>query len=204
MTRWMNEAIRRTLVAAGGWQEDATLDRAGPPYGPRNTVSNLAYGLAGLGIYLARPSLETGILMAMCWMLMFGSGLFHAYKSRYSNDQDHVGMYMAFGALAAFGLGLGPFAMCFVGFGVAWACTYVQRNGYAKLDTQIGVLLALCLYPILRHDLKYGLAVILLYGVSYVAQRLDHAKSPLTSVWGHAIWHVGSAGAIWMTGLGLL
>ena len=209
MTRWLTEAVRVARVALGGWQEDATLDRPGPPYGPRNTWSNAAYGLAGLGIYYAQPSLETGILMAFCWLLMFGSGLFHAYKTTYHNLHDHVGIYAVFGSLAAFGLGAGPFGgealaalMLVVGFGLAWVGTYIQRR--LSLDTIVGVLLALCLIPVALADWKYALATLGLYGVSYVAQRLDHAHSLHTSVWGHAIWHVGSAGAIWMTGMGLL
>lgn len=200
--QWITEQIRRARVALGGWQEDATLDRPGPPYGPRNTWSNAAYGLAGLGIYFAQPSLETGILMAFCWLLMFGSGLFHAFKTTYHNLHDHVGMYAVFGGLAAFGLGGGPFLMLVAGFGLAWVGTYVQQK--VPLDTLIGVLLAPCLIPVALADWTYALATLALYGVSYVAQRLDHAKSPHTSVWGHAIWHVGSAGAIWMTGMGLL
>lgn len=203
------EAVRRALVARGGWQEDAVLDRDGPPFGPRNTWSNAAYGAAGVGIYAAAPSLETGILMAMCWMLMFGSGVFHAFKTTYHNAHDHVGMYAVFGALAVYGWWANPFesaaraaTMLLAAFGLAWGATYVQRR--IPLDTIIGVLLAGCLIPVALADYPYALWTLGLYVVAYIAQRLDHAKSPLTSVWGHAIWHLGSAGAIWMTGLGLV
>lgn len=196
----MIEGYCDRLIRRGGWQEDAALRRCDAPIGPRNTWSNVAYFLAGLAIYFASPGLETGILMAMCLFLAIGSGLYHAYKTPYFNAWDHNGIYMVFGALAVYGWGGPAWLMLVVGFLAAWGGTYWR--GLARLDSQIGVLLALALVPVFLAEWSYGLLVLPIYGFGYCIQRLDHAKSPLTSVWGHAFWHVITAVAIFLTALG--
>ena len=103
-------------IRRGNWKEDALLHRCAAPIGPRNTWSNVAYALAGFAIYAAAPMVATGLLMAACVFLAFGSGLYHAYKTPYYNAWDHNGIYLVFGALAVFGWTTNVFLMAGVGF----------------------------------------------------------------------------------------
>ena len=93
--------------------------------------------------------------------------------------------------------------MAGVGFLLAWV-NYLWRDR-SRLDTQVGVLLALTLAPIFWYQgLAAGAGILAVYGLAYGVQRLDHAHSPLVDKWGHAFWHILSALAIFLTALVLL
>lgn len=182
------------LIARGGWKEDATLRNLRPSFGPRNTWSNLAYALAGFLCFLAAPSNETGVLWFTMTVLALGSGLYHHHKTAYFNAWDHNGMYATFGALAAFGWGGPAWLMAAVGLFFAWIGTY--WCGQARLDTQVGFLLVVGLFPMFLSDPGFALVVLAIYALGFAVQRLDKAKSPLVGLWGHALWHVITALAI--------
>lgn len=170
--------------------------RSGPPYGPRNTFSNLGYAVAGLWIAARYPT-DTGAVMAVSlWLLATGSALYHGYKTLLANRLDWIGMLAVFTSLATANT-LGPWR------GAPWAMlalsalagfTYARvLNGVSRDWWMVVLGLIGAARPFLWH--RYGALALGLgaMAVAYTVWQLDKARSRWVGVWGHAIWHVLTA-----------
>lgn len=68
---------------------------------PIATMTNLAYGAAGLLVITAEAGPTSGFVGAGFLMLMLGSGLFHGLQTKTGQAADEMAMYFAFAALNA-------------------------------------------------------------------------------------------------------
>jgi len=66
---------------------------------PISTATNLAYGLAGAGMYYAAPNGEGLLTGIMFCLLMFGSSWYHWTVDREGAAADEVGMYAAYSTM---------------------------------------------------------------------------------------------------------
>lgn len=184
--------------ARGGWYEDLTLGRISPPFGPRNTVSNLAYAIVGV-LVAATESTDAAAVFAVAMIILAtGSALYHAEKTLEANRLDWLGMFAVFGAMVPHGWlpnwpGV-PWLMLGVAMLLGWLYLR-QRRLY--FDWAMGVLLVLSSIRPVWTGAWAGVAVAwAVFAVSYGLWRLDKAGSRWVGLWGHAAWHVGSAVAL--------
>jgi hypothetical protein len=172
------------LRQRGGWWEDELEARDGPPFGPRNTYSNLAYAIAGVLV----PDPAFALAMAG---LAVASGLYHATKEVWAHRLDIMGIYLVMGYVAGVALGLGPGAGLSVGAGIAVLFT-------AKLDESPGhdlfVRVGLLLGVAMTRSAAW-LASLALFSAAMMFWQLDQRRV-LVGRWGHAMWHVLTAAAI--------
>ena len=184
------------LIARGGWAEDRLLNRLKPPYGPRNTVSNLAYILVGTGLAWAYQDSSSAALAVSLWVLGTGSALYHALKDRIANRMDWTGMLMVFGSLAAHGFAPASPAMPWVMLGVSvLAALYYRAQGWISRDWWMVVLGLVASAPVIVRagwSVPLGLAW-LAFAAAYGAWQLDKRGSKLVGLWGHALWHCATA-----------
>lgn len=183
------------LVARGHWAEDAALHRCRVPYGPRNTWSNVAYPLVGWLLVLAWPGASTWVMALAMTMLGVGSGVYHATKTLFGNSLDWVGMYttMTLAGLHAWAprAPLPALAFCLV-FSLWMGLVFSFKPGM-RFDWHMAALFLVAAVPsVLYGDRRVALGAVALFGVSYLAQRLDYERKG-TGLWGHALWHVGAA-----------
>lgn len=189
------------LRARGGWAEDVILHRCASPIGPRNTYSNIAYAIAGFALlFVGMEPATAGVAWFSLTGLALGSAMYHSHKTLFSNMLDHVGMYMTFGALAVHGwapewAGM-PYLMALTGMGLATYFVYAKpRFG---MDIQLGVLFLLGAIPAaIWGDRSTLLAAVLFFGSGFWWWHLDKNPRRPAGLWGHALWHVFTAVAIY-------
>lgn len=180
-----------TLRARGGWAEDALERRDQPPFGPRNTWSNLAYAVVALVLVWLVPTGAMAMLAVGLLTLATGSALYHAYKTINANRLDWLGMMATLGGLA--GYALTPWAapgvlVVALGASLAYAKTWQDRDTWLVVLGLVGAAGGL---P--RHHLAWVGLGLLCLGLAYGAWQLDQRHSWWVGVWGHAAWHVGTA-----------
>jgi predicted membrane channel-forming protein YqfA (hemolysin III family) len=192
----------------GGWAEDLALNRCAFPIAPRNTVSNLAYAAVGLALFGHLETAASAVMAAAMLVLAGGSAAYHGLKTPVANTLDRVGMYAAFGALAAYAVApaypLVWVAMLVVS-GVGAATLTAEANRVpGALTTHMGILLGF-VSPgaFFRGAPLLGLLSLALFAVGYVAWKIDRREwldrpdpLPRTGLWGHAIWHGATAAAL--------
>lgn len=179
---------------AGGWRESELVGACPAPANPRfplqpvNTVSNLAYPLAGLALFLVTGSADALVFLGATILLGVGSALYHGWPTRRTAALDHAGMYAVMIAVV---LGLTPLPALLTAVaagGGAWALRYrFQPN----LNLMMGVLLVVGLA--IRSDVV-GLVALGLFALGMVAWQIDRQTAWL-GVWGHGVWHVLTAAA---------
>lgn len=186
--------------ARGGWLEDAVLNRCSFPIGPRNTWSNVAYPLVGLGIVLLHPSSAAWAMLFALTLLGIGSGAYHGWKTRLTNRMDWAGMYAVFAGLIVHGIAPAhlatPWIMVVAGAIIAWLFAFQLSK--VDLNTQIGFMLAVASIPaFLLGAWELALVSIWIFGFGFLAWRDDKMLGGKSlGLWGHAIWHVLTAIAI--------
>lgn len=181
-------------IARGHWAEDAALRRCWFPIGPRNTWSNLAYLAAG--VYLLQRPTQSHLAMGLALVVLgVGSGLYHGFKTLWANNLDWFGMYMAMGTLVLHGLL--PNAPGFA-FGAVWMTAmaaalfaFAERH----FDSHMAVLFVTALgATVFKGNIALAFLATLLFALGYAAWQADQAR--LLKLWGHALWHGLTAGAM--------
>lgn len=187
----------------GKWAEarlrhcEGGLAVTGIPVEPINTFSNLAYLAAGWIVASRFGNLAAAVLAASLTLLCIGSAMYHGTKAMWGARMDHAGMYAVFGSLAIYCVGPSHPALPYVMLGGA----IVFAIGFAMvlpgdINARMGLLLALMSIRgfLLGRTLLSALSLGI-FAVAFVAWLLDQ-RTTLHSRFGHAIWHLCTAGAI--------
>lgn len=202
----------RRLIDRGFWAEDRVLQRRRFPIGPRNTVSNVAYLIAAAGLFYWRPAGAASVVLGLALVLLgIGSALYHGLKRHWANSLDWSGMFAALGSSAAFGVvpesRAAPAVMAIFSAVLVGVFVYKLR---LKVDALMGVFLVFAvLRPLaLGPGRWWAIAALAIFVLSYVAWWLDHRAgeqgrpAPIVRLWGHGVWHVGTAAALVLLHLG--
>jgi channel protein (hemolysin III family) len=180
------------------------IAHTGIPVEPFNVFSNVAYLAAGWVTYQLsgdRPSL---IFSAAMTLLFFGSTLYHGLKAMWAARLDHAGIYAVFAALAVYAIAPAHPAIPTI---MAVAAT-VAAIGFAfvfpgDLNARMGLLLLLmAIRAFLLGSPKLAVLSLVLFGIAYGAWNVD-IRTTILSRFGHAIWHLLTAGAMAAMFLGL-
>lgn len=206
-----NEPLAR-LWGRGGWSEAILLMRLTPPFEPRNTVSNLAYALVGIGAAWWYGSDEAAVFAVACCLLATGSALYHATKTIPANRTDWMGMMGVTGALVPHGWiptgGLAGWGMLAAGLVAGGWYTYQSRTGpdgkprRLHFDRLVAVTVLLAsVYPLANGQLWGTLGAWGVFGLAFGCWQADKRRwrpVALWGYWGHASWHVLTAVAFGM------
>jgi hypothetical protein len=169
----------------------------GVPVEPFNTYSNLAYLAAGWILYQITRTPPSLVLALALTLLCVGSSMYHGTKTMWGARLDHAGMYAVFGALAVYGVApLHPvihWIMAGVALGGGVGFAFVVPG---DLNARMGLLLGLMSIRAFLLGTPYLAAVSLgLFVLAFGAWLLDK-RGKLLGRFGHAIWHILTAGAI--------
>lgn len=187
----------------GGWAEGRLrgchqgIAFTGVPVEPINTLSTpvyLAVGWVTFRTLQAPPAIAFAVAMAF---LCAGSGLYHGTKSLWASSLDHGGMYAVFATLACYALVPGhPAIVWFMAaFAVVWGMTFVFLFP-GNLNGRMALLLTLVSSRgFLAGTWTLALVSLALMALAVAAWTLDRRTRRLGR-FGHAIWHVLTAGAL--------
>ena len=194
----------------GNWAEarlrgcERGLAHTGIPVEPFNAVSNVAYLVAGWVTYQLsgdRPSLVFAAAMAL---LCIGSTLYHGTKALWAARLDHAGMYAVFAALAVYGIApLHPAIPTIMAVAAAVAAIGFAFVFPGDLNARMGLLLLLmAIRAFLLGSPRLAVLGLGLFALAFGAWTLD-IRSTFLGRFGHAIWHLLTAGAMAAMFLGL-
>lgn len=194
---WKERAKR--FRERGMWREDLLRGRMSPPFGIFNTWSNLAYIVVGLLLLVWDRSAETWVLAGALCLLGVFSGLYHALKRVWANRLDQFGIYLVLGAQGVFGYAGGYawtwLAMLLTGWGLGWFIVY--HLDHKKVEGPAAVSILMSFLPGMamgRWELAAPMGVLV---VSYLCWMDDKPSGAgLLGLWGHALWHIGTAVAL--------
>lgn len=190
---------RDRLIARGGWAEDRLLNREGPPYGPLNSYSNVAYAIAGSVVAAVDGTAPAAALAVAMWLLATGSALYHGYKTLEANRLDWLGMFAVFGALVAHGyVPSASWLMLLGSVLLGGVYLYVTRKtGQVSFDLAMAVLLVAGSLPPAIHGTWGWLGASWgAFAVGYGLWQLDRRGSTIVGRYGHAGWHIFTALAL--------
>lgn len=187
----------KELQQDGGWWEDQLENRCTFPIASRNTWSNLAYVLAGIGIWHLSPM---GAIMV--GLLGVGSGLYHGFKTWWANRLDNAGMYAAFGSLTVWAVAPGtayaPLAMVLLAGVLIWRFVYTKvPDNYETILMGAFTGISIVAVALNGHPVA-ALTSLLLMGAAYTSWWADQQKRFPLPKWGHAFWHFLTAFAIYL------
>lgn len=184
------------LRARGGWHEDAALGRCTPPIGPRNTWSNIAYPVVGIALLSVDGS--AWAMATALTTLGIGSGIYHAFKTKWANKLDWIGMYAVMGSLVVHGSVTNHPAAPWVMLMVSTVLGVVFANRMGANDL-IGLMLGFAAVPaVLLGNWEYVLVSMVCFVQAYVVWHWDAEHKAWLGLWGHAVWHIMTAVAIGM------
>lgn len=189
----------------GGFWEDTLTGRCAFPIAPVNTWTNLAYLVAAWGVGHLGTS-AAGVEAALLTCLGVGSGLFHGFKTVFTDRLDNAGMYLTYGGLLVYTLAplspWTPLAMALVGIVLAWRLAFIPvPDDYESviMGCFVGaVTIAVALHG---HPL-HALAGFALLGVAYAIWWMDMRRTFWLPRWGHGCWHVLTAIATYLLFVG--
>ena len=169
----------KLLQTRGGWNEDQICNRCTFPIGPYNTYSNIAYVIAGLYLLIRNQSLAYIVMCLALIALGLGSGIYHGFKTPFSNKLDWVGMYLVFGALSVHGINpnasLTPYLMAATGILLAVIFSFVLNK--IPLEVQMGLLYWFSsISVVLNGHYQTAFIVLDIFMVAYIFQILDRKK----------------------------
>lgn len=181
------------------WREDKELQRPFPPFGPRNTYSNLAYLIAG---WTVAGLVGDWILSAFLTFLGLGSWYYHAIKTRHSAALDFAGMFGVFGYLATLNWIVGV---------VAAVAGYILVAAKVKFPTQavifVGLVATFVRVGVSATGMNtFAWSSLAMFAVAFLVWNSDRGElrilgiriASLPSVlglYGHAVWHLITASA---------
>jgi hypothetical protein len=174
------------------WAESRLL-RSRFPKEPRNTVSNVAYLVAGLTL-IPLGTGEAYVFTFLMAILAGGSFAFHGWDTPQTRKLDHYGMHAVFIALPLYGMG-GPWWLLLPGAVVEALVTY--RSKRKDVTVGIGMLVGMAyLLAWFQGNRKLTLWSLGFFLVAFGVWWLDRQEKPVTGLWGHAAWHVLTSAAI--------
>jgi hypothetical protein len=187
----------RALRARGGWAEDAALRRCTFPIGPRNTYSNVAYLLAGIWVVVTQPDTVRWVMGPALAVLALGSALYHGTKRVWANNLDWVGMYACLSVLVVHGVFRDNEGVALGALSLSTTMALLWPYQPTHFDWHMGLLFVAALIPayLIGHPML-ALYALLAFAVSYLAWQADKRRWKVVGLWGHAIWHVGTAVAL--------
>jgi hypothetical protein len=180
------------LQSRGSWREDAEWGRCSFPIGPVNTISNIAYVLAGVVVALTSPTFAGYFCSGAFIALGIGSGLYHGLKRGWTGRLDVATMYVAFAGLFGSVLPMTFVISVSIGLGLYGYFTrpWLQTHW---LEQDMGILLGLALImSIAQGAWEWAVVSVISFVVGYLAWQLDYRRLYLGR-WGHGIWHVMTA-----------
>lgn len=169
------------------------------PFRAVNTVSNVAYPLAGWGLAAILHFPPAAIVFAASMTVLgIGSGLYHWFGPNKLRWADWFGMVCVFSALAALAYSGSSTDAAF--FGLAGGVVSIGIFALVGADFLLGAGLVACLLPaVFAGGISALLAgsSLLLFLIAKVFHNADnHASTPgqdWTGRWGHALWHCWTA-----------
>jgi len=187
----------------GQWAEarlrhcEGGLAVTGIPVEPFNAFSNLAYFAAAWMVYGTFESLPAAVLAAALTLLGVGSTMYHGTKAMWGARLDHAGMYAVFGALAIYSVAPPHPAVPWVMLaGAAAFAIGFSLVAPGDLNARMGLLLALLsIRGFLLQNGRYAGISLGLFVVAFAAWQIDK-RTTILGRFGHAIWHLLTAGAI--------
>jgi hypothetical protein len=188
-----------TLRSRGGWWEDVlSTGRCVFPIGPINTWSNLAYLVAGVAAVLVRPGLWSLAIAVLFGALAVASAWYHGTKTLTSARADNAAIYAIFTALLFRVFGGAPLLGVLAANALAWAFAFGPW-WRSVLEPVAGALALITLIATAaRGSLSLVAVSFALFLLAYVAWRADlNRKFPLPR-WGHAVWHILTAAALFV------
>jgi hypothetical protein len=159
------------------------------PLQPVNTVSNLAYAVAGIVTALVMGTAVSWVFAGAMTLLCIGSSAYHSWPSTKTAALDHAGMYATFLALVFGSLLNVWWVVALIAVGGAWVYRYAFT---VNLNLMMGTFLAVILATKQNTMALIALGVFLL---AMGAWQMDRRRWVLGR-WGHGLWHVLTAAAI--------
>lgn len=192
----MNPPACQRKIARGGWAEDAYRNSCSGMIGPRNTLSNLAYPVVGIVMVLLMDSSASRVFALSMLLLGLGSAWYHWTKTLKANRADWFGMLSVFWALSLHGLnpaGTDIWISMLVGCtAMAAVCVYALKQVGA--NRLIAWLLVISGLPAtFTGDWRLVVVSLAAFALSFALWHADKRKLWVVGLWGHALWHVGTA-----------
>lgn len=205
---------------AGGWWEaelnHCSLGLTMVPQQPVNTYTNLAYVAVGLFLIFKLNTLPAYILSLTLLYLCVGSALYHAISTRWAGSLDVSAIYAVFSALTIYAastlIGLEESVVAFIMFVVAVLSAYFLRYKYrGSMAIKIGIFLvfiySLAIWSMLKNNKLpvkgYLIASFILFAISFIFWTFDKKRIFPFKRWGHGLWHVFNAAAIFILIFGI-
>lgn len=185
--------VRRTR---GWWGEDIALHRCSPPYGPRNTVSNIAYGLAALWVVLTQSGDVRWVMALALCALAIGSWLYHSRKEIWANNLDWLGMGGSMAVLDVSALFPHSPEMALGAFSIGLVVALLISQHMHFDEVMAGMFLVALVPAYLVGDAGLAALSVLLFALGYLCWKLDKTKGKPLGLWGHALWHCFTAAAM--------
>lgn len=194
---WLRERFGDPVPGMGDWAESERygMRREAFPLQPRNTNSNLAYALVGIGLWIALQTAASAVFALCMVVLAVGSTLYHGWPTRATQRLDHVGMYLVFTALVASAFGAPWWVMLIAS--VVVASVAVRWLRHVPLEVGMGASLVATIVVLTVPDgiNGWGVLSLLFFIFAYGAWQLDRNRD-VTGHWGHWFWHIATSVAI--------
>lgn len=189
-----------TLQERGGWWEDLVANRCWFPIGPINTYSNIAYLIAGVWAFVTKPSWASAVFGLSMAFLAVGSALYHGTKRVWASRLDNAGMYAVFAALLTYTISpTHPYIAPLMALG---AIILVKTIAYTEnwkymLNPMMGLMVWLSVITVgIKGHLGEAAMGLTLFGIAYAIWWADKNKTFWFKRWGHGLWHVLTALAV--------
>jgi len=187
----------------GHWAEarirkcDQGLEATGIPVEPYNAFSNLAYLAAAVWLLEVLDGWPRATLAGALILLAVGSTLYHGTKAMWAARLDHSGMYAVFGTLAVYAVvpphPAAPYVVLAGALAAAIGFAFVAPG---DVNARLALLLALvAIRCYLLDEIKLTTISLLMFAVAFIVWHVDR-RTLVLGRFGHAIWHVLTAGAI--------
>lgn len=159
-----------------------------------STLTNLAYGLAGLAQYLMFPKLELIVPSIWLGVLMLGSGYHHYHMKAWSRKWDYIGMYGALTSSISFGIWASSFATWLFPVLLTVLLFFLFESSPKVVAVLVAILLTIV--SIVGHPI-YGMGLIFVSCTPLVFRTLGDTVLKDRHDFIHGIgWHIPTAGAL--------
>jgi len=167
------------------WHEDHLV-----PFSTVNVTTCAAYVVAGVA------TVRAGVLHVGGALIVLGlaSAVYHATRSMWGDRLDYGGMLAVFGLLVLDATGA-PLPLA-LGVSLALAGLPWLEFVWDRREQLVGLLAGLALGTLAATPTAFAVALLAL-AVGYAAWILDVEWRFPFPRWGHGVWHVATAAALW-------